>query len=133
MQVFETPNTLEKLSGELKLTKNTDKPLKDVYHLVIEGDENDGDYRTNENFYSEAEIKRLMPILAKIEYGMITGSGERADDNSCELTEEEEDMTWDIMPYSEYGCHGIGILSFKYHDTNGVVYDVKIDAPEYKV
>jgi len=110
--------------------KKSSSTIKDTFVLTIEGDENDGDYKTEVTQFGYEELKDYLSLISKIG-DIITCNGDM-DRDDYKPTEKEDDQMYDICPYSEYGMHDLNIDSFVYYDTDGEEFDVSF-GPEWQL
>ena len=112
----------------LNLTKNNNT-IKDTFRLEIEGDENDGDYKTQVTTFSTfEELKLYLSLISKLGKEITSTGVQDRDDYTP--TEEESDLIYDICPHNEYGMHDLNVQEFVYFDENGDKFDVGFE-PEF--
>ncbi len=103
--------------------------IKDTFRLTILGDSNDGDYeREVTTFKDYEELSLFLTFISKIGKE-ITSIGDLKSDD-YKLSDDENDMVYEICPYNEYGMHSLKVDEFVYFDENGDCFDISFQ-PEY--
>ncbi len=123
-----TKHEMENKFNGLKMKRS--KSIKDTFRLTVQGDENDGDYKTEvTSFESYKELEKYLSLISKIGKEITTIGDMDRDD--YELTEEESELMYEICPYSEYGLHSLEVEEFVYFDENGDSFDIDFHVEFY--
>lgn len=105
-----------------KLTPKTRK--KSMYILILEGDVCDGDIVESKTRINEDEIEVKLPLVKQLQTLVDKSHAiEKLDYDDNEDLFEEINLPYG---YDRY-CHTLTSCNLEYHDTNGMIYNVKLE------
>lgn len=103
------------LTSEKYTFRKKESEERNMFHVSIKADSNDGDYITEEESYTEDEFEEIVDELIDL------------NDNYKGFYKLEDFSSEQLcIPTTDYGdnCHTLTRLKIEYIDGNGEVYDV---------